>query len=138
MRQTVLKTADGVCVDIALIYLGQTTAGILEGGRGFVWQQCVDKAPERIRHMWQGPPVLMLPPVGLDRTREQPPRWRVAARLENWSPLRPYDPKLGMMEGSHLTLIFFRDQVFHRPLDRIVARAVRQVMWLDHAEDWGF
>lgn len=133
-----MLTRDGVDVGITSVYITLTMGGVFAGGLDFIWRSCVDEAPADIKREWPGPPVHMLRPPRPDPRRTRPPHWRIAVRLESGLLVEEHDPGEGEIEGSHLTLLFFRQEVFDLPLDDIVALAAAEVEWRKHARDWSW
>ncbi len=131
-----LLTLDGVHTCITSVYFDETTGDALAGNIDFIWRTCVDEAPAAIERDWTGPPVVMLRPPRHDLRKDRPPKWRINVLLESDVTVDQDDSGRHAMEGSHLTLVFFRNDVFDMPLDDIIALAVAQIEWKHHAQDW--
>lgn len=126
------ETADSWSVEIDLVYVAETMGGVLQGTRQFVWRSCVDDvAADMARHWGSHVPVQVIAPPAAMRRSGLPPRWRIGARLNTWSPVKDQSA-----DGSHMGLVLFREQIDDQPIRAIIAEAGPLVTWTKIAKDW--
>lgn len=119
--------ANGRKVSLDAMHIAPSLAGVLEGTDDGIRRGVLRDA--RRSDMLGERPVHVIEPPNLPLRLAGLPHWHIRVWLQSDTPLSPD------RAGSELVVAFFVDTITDRPINEIVADAVRTVDWSAHAED---
>lgn len=130
--------AGGRRVVLEAIHVEISTAGWYASNPNRIWDEVIQRSPERMNPAWGRRPTYVIPPVSLRPDRRVLPRWRVHAWLKS-EPAPPVDPRGA--DGSALVVIFFCNDVADQPVTALLGNHLANIdedTWREYARNFRF